>query len=129
MCKAVKLCTSTSTSNLLAPTMWPGRLQKQKESCKVLTMMVREKDGIGTSMLHSTRTHYAINENLTDYGYSGMVNGMKVPYFSKKSRALSWRQWSMLHGPNQKNMVHILMQLCLSGPNGHKERLYNSMCL
>ena len=31
----------------------------------------------------------------------------------KALRALSWRQWLMLSGPNQKNMEHILMKLHL----------------
>ena len=37
-------------------TMWPGRLQKQKECCKTPTMMAREKCGTETSMLSSTKT-------------------------------------------------------------------------
>ena len=40
--------------HLLTLTMWPGRPQMQKESCKPLTMMMRGKDVIGTSMLHFT---------------------------------------------------------------------------
>ena len=38
-----------------ALTTWSGRPQIQKQNCKVLIMIVREKGEIGTNMLHSTR--------------------------------------------------------------------------
>ena len=55
LCRVVELCSLTSIRNFLALVMWPCRPQKQKDSCRTLTMMVRKKDGIVTSMLHSTR--------------------------------------------------------------------------
>ena len=56
-CSMVEQCSLASTSNFSALTMWPGRLQKQKGSCRSLTMMVREKNGTGTSMLPSTKNN------------------------------------------------------------------------
>ena len=55
VCRMCKQYTLMYTSNFSALTMLPGSLQKEKERCKVLTMMVNRKDGIGKSMLHSTR--------------------------------------------------------------------------
>ena len=50
----VKLCTSTSKSNILALTIQPGILQKQKRSYKTHTMVVKTGEN-GASKLHFTR--------------------------------------------------------------------------
>ena len=67
-------------SIFLALTMWSDRLQKQKECYKPLTMMGREKGGIGISMLHSIRNSIAYKGH-TDYGYCGVDNGAKICHF------------------------------------------------
>ena len=53
--RMVKQCSLTSTCVFLALTMWPGRPQMQKESCNTPIKMVRERCGIGTSMLPFTK--------------------------------------------------------------------------
>ena len=53
----------------------------------------------------------------------------KSTLFSKSSRALRWRQQSMLSRPNKKSMVEISNQPCLWGQNGHKEMHFNAICL
>ena len=55
VCRMVKHCILMPTNDFLALNMSPGRLQNEKENCKLFTIMVREKGGIWTSMLYSTR--------------------------------------------------------------------------
>ena len=71
----VKQYTLTSISDFSALTIWPCRLQIQEESYSLLTMMVREKDGIKTSMLQT------IMKRLKYYGYIGMNKGKRVCHF------------------------------------------------
>ena len=63
-CRSVKQCSSMSVSNVLALTMWLGRPQKQKESCKPLAMMMRKGwDWDKYIALH--KEQHAIMESLT----------------------------------------------------------------
>ena len=55
-----------SLSDFFAHTMWSGWQQKQKESCESLTMTVRINDGIGKSILQSTKEQYRVMESLID---------------------------------------------------------------
>ena len=104
---------STSIRNFSALTMWPSRSQKQKESCKTPTMMVREKHGTVTSMSHSIKNSMPTWRVLQIMVKVTWTMAPKPASFSKASRLLSWRQQSMLSDPNLKSMEWTLMQPCL----------------
>ena len=55
------------------------------------------------------KEQHAIMVSLTDYGYSGIDNGTKVGHFLQASRALSWRQRSVLSVPNLRSVEQTLM--------------------
>ena len=108
--RMVKHCTLTSTSIFLVLTVLPSRLLIQKEIYKPLTMMVTGKSVIGTSMSHSTRN------NREPYRLWWQWHGQyhqSLPLPQRQSRVLSWRQQSILSGPNQRSMKQISIQLCL----------------
>ena len=102
--------------------------KKSVESCKSLTMIMRGKGGIGTSMLHSTKNSISSWRALQIMATVEWTMASKSTTLSNASRVVSWKQWTMLFGLNQKSMEWILMQLCLSGPNGHKERPTHTIC-
>ena len=124
VCRMVKQWFLMTMSNIYVLTIWPGRPQKQKVSCKVLTMMVQEKDGIMTSILHSTRNSMP----------SWRAFWLWLQWNWK------WYQGSPLSPRNQEHWVGGICQCCpgtstkiwyrlwcncvLSGPNGHEEKLY-----
>ena len=82
VCSMVELYSLMSISDFLALTIWPGRPWKQKECCNSLTMIVRRKEGIGTTMLHSIK-------NNTLYWRAFLII------------VLNWKQGSMLAGPKK----------------------------
>ena len=71
-------CTSTSTSDFCALTMWPGRLQMQTSHYDGEN---RAWDWDKFITLH--KEQHAIKVRLTDYGYSGMDNALKSTTFSR----------------------------------------------
>ena len=97
--RMVKPCTSMSTSDFSTLTIWAGSPQKQKIRCIVLTMVVREMDGIGTSMLHPTRNNISSWRALHFMATVGWKIAPSPPLFLR----------------NQEHWVRGSGQLCL-GP-------------
>ena len=83
----VKQCSLMSISNFLALAMWLGRSQGQKESCRSLTMIVREKGWGWDKYVTLHKEQHAIMDSLRDYGYSGMDNGIKVNHFVQGNKS------------------------------------------
>ena len=77
--------------HFLTLTMWLGRLQMQKESCRTPITIMRERHGIGTSMLPSTKNSRLSWRALQIMATVEQTMAQRSTSFFKASRALSWR--------------------------------------
>ena len=116
-----KQINSMSISIFSTLTMWHGRLQKPKESCKTPTVVVRKGHRIGTSMLTSTKNSMPLWRALQ---FMATVTWTMAPNL-------------LLSPRHQEPWVGGFSQCCpcptrevwngfwcyhvLSGPNGHKK--------
>ena len=94
-------------TQFLTLTMWPSRLQKQKESYRTHVMMERRKNGLGSNMMLSTRNSTQLCRALLIVITVVLMIAANSTAISKWSIVLSWRKQSMLSQPNQWSMARI----------------------
>ena len=109
--RMVKQCILTSASNFF-PELVPRQAAEAERNLKTSHYDGKRKGWDWDKYIILHKKQHAIRESLTDYGCREMNNGSKVATVSKELRAKSWRQHSMLPMFNQRNMEHILTQLC-----------------
>ena len=124
--RMVEQCSLTSISNFVALTMWTGRLQMQKESCRTLNMMVKRKDGIGTSMLQSTKKSTQWSRALFIMATMEWTKVPKSDNIFKESRVLRGSGQCCL-GPTREVWQGFWCNCVLSYSDGHKEGLNDAI--